>query len=75
MNNPKFSWGEYVLIKQMPDNESLVGELASICGISEIKYEQMSKQYDLPVGAYVYTVEVNNGESYVLPEGYLKKEL
>lgn len=75
MNNSKFTWGEYVLIKQLPANESLIGVSAVICGISKVETEHMSKLHGLPIGGFLYTVEIDNGESYLLPEDFLEKEL
>lgn len=72
MNEPQFTYGDMVRVKNSAPDRYFPGELFPIVGLSVIKNETMRDSYKSPIGANIYTVELPKGDAIVIPEQYLE---
>ena len=69
----KFTWNEVVIVKNNAPEYLHPGEIASICGMEKIKFEDVAEEYHTKVGDWIYTIEFNDGGDITIPEIYLEK--
>lgn len=71
----KFSWGDAVIIKQNAPQHLHPGEFGSICSIAQVISTQEAEKLECQLGAWIYTVEFENGSDVQIAEYYLDKDL
>jgi hypothetical protein len=69
----KYTWNDVVTIKKEVPVEFHPGEIGVICGMSQIKFEDVGKKYHSKLGNWIYTVEFSGGSDIQIPEIYLEK--
>lgn len=67
----KFDWGDQVLISSEAPEKFRIGTLGVICSIGRVENERHSREFGVPVGEFVYLVEVDNDSRIEIPECYL----
>jgi len=76
MNNAiednKFSWNAVVRVKDNVPECSHPGEIASVCGMEKVEFQEVAQQYHTQVGRWIYTIEFNGGNDITIPEEYLE---
>ena len=68
-----FTWNDLVLIKLNAPLRYSPGKLAVICGMEQVKSEKLSKEFNIKIGDWLYTVEFGDGSSIEVPESFLEK--
>lgn len=71
----KFNYGEAVIISKKAPKEFHPGESVSVCGFRRINSDGDVKQPLFDKDAWVYTVELGNGQSLEIAECFLEKDL
>ena len=69
----KFTWNEAVIVKNNAPEHLHPGEMASVCGMEKIQFEDVAEEYHAKVGDWIYTIEFNDGSDVTIPEIYLEK--
>jgi len=69
----KYTWNDYVYIKNNAPELFHPGEIGVICGMSKIKFEETAKKYHSKIGDWIYTIEFGDGSDIQVPEIYLEK--
>jgi hypothetical protein len=72
VDNNKFTWNDFIVIKNDAPNQFHPGEIGVICGISKIESDEMAKKYHSSVGSWIYTIEFNNGSDIQVAESFLE---
>lgn len=74
-NNKKnlFTWNDLVIIKSNAPASYFPGKIAVVCGMEEIESAELSMEFHLKIGDWIYTIEFGDGSSIEIPEIYLKK--
>jgi len=72
-NSNQFNWGESVRVKITAPANFSPGEIASVCGMTQIRSEKLAHLYKSNIGEWVYTVEFIGGSDMEIPERYLEK--
>jgi hypothetical protein len=71
--NNKFDWNNVVIVKNDAPKYLHPGEIASICGMEKVEFENVAKRYHTEIGNWIYTIEFNDGSDITIPEMYLDK--
>lgn len=71
--NNKFTWGQTVQVKKEAPKCFHPSEIASICGITKIKFDAMAQKYNSNIGDWLYTIEFTGGTDMQIPECYLEE--
>ncbi len=69
--DPKFTWGDTLIIKNSAPSHFHPGEIVSVCSLVKIEPEDVKKDPSLIEPTWLYTVEFGDGSSIELPECYL----
>jgi hypothetical protein len=69
----KYTWNDQVSIKKEAPKECHPGEVAVVCGMTKITFEEIAKKYHSKVGDWIYTVDFGDGIFIEIPESYLEK--
>lgn len=70
--NAKFTWGDFVKIKESSPIIYKPGSLGSICGIWNIESQVTMREFNVPFGTFMYTVEFEDGHTLEIPENHLE---
>lgn len=70
--NNKFDWNDAVIVKADAPQKFRPGEIASICGMTKVTFENIAEKYDAPIGSWLYTIEFNEGYDILVPERFLE---
>ena len=73
INENKFTYGEYVKIKDTAPSHFCPGRVASVCGIIRIQTKTLAERYQSNIGEWIYTIEYIGGSDTEIPESYLEK--
>ncbi len=68
-----YTWNDLVVIKPNAPSSYFPGQIAVVCGIEQVKSEKLSRDYDIDIGDWLYTVEFGDGSSTEVPEHYLDR--
>ena len=68
----RYIWNDLVVIKKEVPAQFHPGEIGVVCGMSKIKFEDVTEKYYSELGTWFYTVEFGDGSSIELPECYLE---
>ena len=71
--NNKFTWGQTVQVKKEVPKYFHPSEIASICGITKIKFDTMAQKYNSNIGDWLYIIEFVGGTDIQIPECYLEE--
>lgn len=71
MRSRKFNWGDQVLISSEAPEKFRIGTVGVVCSIGRVENDRHSREFGVPVGEYVYLVEVDTENSLEIPERYL----
>ena len=76
MNNKKskFDYGDSIKILSDAPQKYHPSEIGFICGMIDIDSEDIAAAYDCIGSDWLYTVELLNGNSLLIPEKYLEKD-
>ena len=69
----RYDWNDSVLVKIDAPKQFHPGEVGVICGMSEIKFEEIAKKYHAELGDWIYTVEFQNGNDIQVAGCFLEK--
>lgn len=68
-----FTWNDLIVIKSNAPSCFFSNKLAVVCGMEQIRSEKLSRDFNLELGNWLYTVEFGDGSSIEVPECYLEK--
>ena len=74
MSNEKqnlFTWNDLVKIKPNATSFYLPGRIGVICGMEKVKSKELSNEFNVDIGDWIYTIEFGDGSSIEIPEKYL----
>ena len=69
----KFVWNATIKVSKSASSRFHPGEIASVCGMEKIQFEDVAQQYSTKVGNWVYTIEFNDGSDITIPEEQLER--
>jgi len=73
VDNNKFTWNDYIVIKNDAPHQFHPGEIGVICGMSKIESDETARKYHSSVGSWTYTVEFGDGSDTQIAECYLER--
>lgn len=73
MSANKFDWNEVVRVKKNAPEKLRPGEIASICGVTEVEFEDVAEKFHTHIGEWIYTIEFKDGTDVDLAEHCLEK--
>lgn len=68
-----FTWNDLIVIKHNAPPPYPSGKIAVVCGMEQVKSEKLSKEFNIHIGDWLYTIEFGDGSSIEIPESYLEK--
>ena len=68
----KYSWNDVVKVKNSAPEYFHPGEIASICGLEKVKFQDVAQEYHTMIGKWIYTIEFKDGSDITIPEDYLE---
>lgn len=75
MENKKeeYTWNDSVAIKKEAPGQFHPGKIGVVCGMSEIKFEEIAKKYHSKLGDWIYTVEFEDGSDIQVAGCFLEE--
>ncbi len=71
--NNLYTWNDSVLIKSNAPSSYFPGKSAAVCGIEQVKSQELASEFEIKIGDWLYTVEFGDGSSIEVPEIYLQE--
>ena len=68
-----YTWNDLVTIKSNAPSSYFPGESAVVCGFEQVKSQELSSEFEMKIGDWLYTVEFGDGSSIEVPEVYLQQ--
>lgn len=73
MNESEYTWNDYVIVKKSAPKQFHLGEIGLICGMSEIKFEEIAKEFHAELGDWIYLIKFEDGSSIDVAGRFLEK--
>ncbi|VHO05290.1 immunity 53 family protein [Candidatus Rhabdochlamydia sp. T3358] len=71
--NNEYAWNDYVIIKQDAPEQFCPGEIGVVCGMSEIKFEDIAKKYQSELGDWIYLIKFETGREFRVAGRFLER--
>ena len=72
MSEPKFTWGDSVLIVPEAETRFRPGQIGEVCAITEVDNNNLADHHHVSIGSYVYTIEYADGSDEEIPQEHLR---
>lgn len=69
----EYTWNDSVAIKKEAPGQFHPGKIGVICGMSEIKFEEIAKKYHSKLGDWIYTIEFEDWSDIQMAGRFLEK--
>jgi hypothetical protein len=70
----EFTWGDSVCVKKEAPSWMRPGEAADVVGILDIETEAQAREFAVPLGSKMYTIEFGDGSDVEIPEAWIEAD-